>query len=155
MNAMQALAMADYPADSANPEHAAMLADLSNGQANSLYATAYHLAERGEHDKASALFALLGMYRPRDARYPLAVGVCFRKMGHYEDAIRMFARTMQLDPANHAPAFQVVECLLLLDRREQARQLLASMIEVAGSEGAPATVERAQAMLGFLEAAVH
>jgi type III secretion system low calcium response chaperone LcrH/SycD len=156
MNSLQALALADVSAQTDHEPHTTALADrLSDGQANSLYATAYQLAERGKHEKANSLFALLGMYCPQEPKYPHAAGVCFRKLGQYEDAIRMFARAQQLDPDNHDPAFQVVECMLLLGRREAARDLLLSMIEIARRDAREVTLERAEAMLSFLEAPVQ
>lgn len=152
MNAMQALALADEePRDPEFPD--STLGDrLSDAQVNSLYASAYQLADRGNHDQASSLFALLGMYRPQVPKYAFAVGVCFRKLGKYEDAIRMFGRAQKLEPLNHEPAFQVVECMLLLGHREHAQALLKSMAKVARRNESASTLERVEAILSFLEA---
>lgn len=159
MNATQALALVDLAAYSADEPHTSILADrLSDGQANTLYATAYQLAERGQHEKASAVFALLGMYRPGDARFAHAAGICYRKLGRYQDALAMFGRALQIEPGDYAPAFQVVECLLLLGRRGEAQELLKAMLNVLRQdhpETSDASTDRIEAMLGFLEGAVQ
>ena len=86
------------------------------------------------------------MYRPREPKYAHAVGVCFRKMGCYEDAIRLFARTMELEPDDFGPAFQMVECMMLLGQRDRALQTLETIAETAGAGGQAAAQERAQAL---------
>lgn len=159
MNAMQALELVDFAVASApEPNTSVLGGEISDGQANTLYATAYQYADRGQHDKASVLFAVLGMFRPHDSRFAQAAGVCYRKLGQYQDALAMFGRALQLEPGNLAPAFQVVDCLLLLGRRDEAQGLLKAMLEMLRQddpEASDASTERIEAMLGFIEGAVQ
>lgn len=156
MNSMQALALADAGAQSAHESSASNVAHrLSEGQANSIYASAYHLSKNGRHDQASALFALLGMYRPQEPKYTHAVAVCFRELGQYEDAIRMFARTVELSPGDYTPTFNLIQCLLLLDQREKAIDLLQTVAKAAREEGQHHTLERATVMLELLQVAMQ
>jgi Flp pilus assembly protein TadD len=126
---------------------------LSDGQANAIYTSAYHLSNQGRHEQATALFALLGLYRPKDPKYAHAVAISFRRMGNYEEAIRMFARTMELRPDDYGPAFQLIECMLLLGRRDEAKGLLDTIVGAAQHDGQTATVERAAALLELIEGA--
>jgi len=147
MNATHALSLAEFGAQPSDR--------LSDGQANSIYASAYHLSQRGRHDQASALFALLGMYRPQEPKYTHAVAVCFRELGQYEDAIRMFARTMELSPGDYTPTFNLIQCLLLLNQRDKAVELLQTLATAARDEGQLHTLERATAMLDLVQTAVQ
>lgn len=124
---------------------------LSDGQANTLYRVAYRLSEQGRHEQASTLLALLCLYRPEEPKYARAGAICFRKVGRYEDAIRMFAKTMELRPDDFEPVFPLVECLLLLKRREQALDLLAKVATVARETGQPGPLERALTLIQLLE----
>lgn len=123
---------------------------LSDGQANSIYAAAYHLSQQGKHDHASTLFALLSMYCPNESKYARSVAICFRKMGRYEDAIRYFARTMELRPQNYEPAFQLIECMLLIGRQKEAIDLLEKMAAMAADTGQEKVLERSSAMLTLM-----
>lgn len=134
------------------PEAPFFAGQLSDGQVNTIYTAAYHLSRKGQHEQASTLFALLGMYRPLDPTYSNAVAICFRKMGRYEDAIRLFARTMELRPSDYGPAFHLIECLALLGRQVEAIDLLATITGVARADGDLATLQRAGGMLELLRA---
>ena len=125
---------------------------LSDGQANSIYRNGYRLSEQGRHEQASTLFALLGIYRPQEPKFAHALAICFRKLGRYEDAIREFARTMELRPNDFGPVFPLIECLMLLHRREQALDLLMKVVQVAREGGQAQPLERAQALLELLHA---
>jgi tetratricopeptide (TPR) repeat protein len=128
---------------------------LSDAQVNTIHTAAYHLSKKGEHDQASALFGLLGLYRPTEPMYAQAVGVCFRKMGRYEDAIRGFARAMQMRPNDFGPAFMIVECMMLLGKREEARDVLQIIAGAAGQDGQVKAVERATAMMQLVDGAAQ
>lgn len=123
---------------------------LSEGQANAIYAAAYHLSERGKHDQACALFALLGMYEPQEPKYAHATGMCFRRMGQYEQAIPLFARAMALRPNDYAPAFQLVECMMLLNKRNEAKELLEMIAGASREQGQPQTTMRAKAIMDLI-----
>ncbi|RYX93950.1 MAG: tetratricopeptide repeat protein [Comamonadaceae bacterium] len=123
---------------------------LPEGQANSVYAAAYTLSQQGKHEQASTLFALLSMYRPREPKYTRSVAICFRKMGRYEDAIRYFAKTMELSQDSYEPAFQLVECMLLMGRREEAAGLLGKFCDMAAATGNDAVLAQAGGMLDLL-----
>lgn len=125
---------------------------LSDGQANSIYAAAYQLSQQGKHEQASTLFALLSMYRPREPKYTRSVAICFRKMGWYGEAIRYFAKTMELNPDNFEPAFQLVECMLLMGRRDDAVDLLEKFASMAADTGRTGILDKASAMLELLSA---
>ena len=128
---------------------------LSDGQANSIYAAAYHMSQQGKHEQASTLFALLSMYCPREPKYTRSVAICFRKMRRYEDAIRYFAKTMELRPDNFEPAFQLVECMLLMGRRDDAVDLLEKFATMATDTGQTSILDQASAMLELLNAPAH
>ena len=140
------------PAQTPMPEFPDFSTRLSQPQANALYAMAYQLSERGRHEQAHSMLLLLRMYRPRDPSYSKAMAICCRKMGRYEEAIRFFAQTMELQPDEHGPAFQLIECMVLLGLRENACDLLHMMSELAREQGLTDTLERAEALLEFLQA---
>lgn len=126
---------------------------LSDGQANSIYRNACRLSGQERHEQASTLFALLGIYRPQEPKYAHALAICFRKLGRYEDAIREFARTMEMRPDDFGPVFPLIECLMLLNRRDQALELLNTVATVARARNQVAPLERALALLELLQAA--
>jgi Flp pilus assembly protein TadD len=124
---------------------------LSDGQANTIYAAAYQLSEQGRHDQAVSLFALLALYRPKEPKYALATAISFRRMRRYEEAIVLFGQTMALQPHNWGPAFQMVECMMLLGRRAEALNVLATIKHDSEQAGQKDAVERAGALLELIE----
>lgn len=146
------------PIPQATPEpgqepEAGLSSRVSDGQANSIYAVAYGLSQQGKHEQAATLFTMLTIYRPREPKYTRAVAICLRKMGQYQEAIRQFARTMELKPDSYEPAFQLIECMLLLGRREAAVELLETMAAMAGDTGQLRVLEQSRTMLELLYAA--
>jgi Flp pilus assembly protein TadD len=140
------------PSGGTLPAHT-LTANLTDGQVNTMYRYAYNLTQKGRHDQAVSLFGLLSLYRPKDAKFPRAVAVCYRRIGRLEDAIHMFARTLELAPADHWPALQLVECLLQLGRRESAHELLMTIAAVARQRGDETTCDRATGMIELMEGA--
>jgi type III secretion system low calcium response chaperone LcrH/SycD len=123
---------------------------LSEGQVNTIYTAAYQLSERGRHDQACALFGLLRMYRPQEAKYSHAMGICFRKMGAHDQAIPFFARAMELQPDDFGPAFQLIECMMLLGQRDEAMQVLQVVANSAREIGQITTTMRAKAIMDLI-----
>ncbi|MBC7378383.1 MAG: tetratricopeptide repeat protein [Burkholderiaceae bacterium] len=128
---------------------------LDHDQANTLYTHAFYLGNQGKHEKACAVLDLLRLYRPHEPKYTLAAAVCLRKLGRYEDAIRMFAQTIELRPDDYSPVFPLVECMLQLGLREQAAELLQKVAGAAEDDGQASIQARAEAMLGFLRTPVQ
>jgi hypothetical protein len=60
---------------------------------------------------------------------------------------------MELRPDDYGPAFQLIECMLLLGRRDEAKGLLDTIVGAAQHDGQTATVERAAALLELIEGA--
>jgi tetratricopeptide (TPR) repeat protein len=151
-------------ASAMTPDEAAQLAGLlqdtmdyadriTDGQANTLYAHAYQLHERGRHDQAAAVFMVLCRYRPREARYPFAAGVCYRKLGRLTDAIANFARAGDLQANYYAADFQMIESALLLGRRKEVLPLLELLERKAREQNQTKAADRAASMLEFQRAA--
>jgi tetratricopeptide (TPR) repeat protein len=128
---------------------------LSDAQANTIYTAAFRLSEKGNYQDASSLLRLLGVYRPNEPKYAYAAGICFRKLGRYEEAIPVLGRAMELRPDDYAPAFLIIECMMLLGRREEALNLLQIIAAAAVEYGQPQTVERATALIDFIEGAAQ
>jgi tetratricopeptide (TPR) repeat protein len=153
MNAAQnATAVAPAPPAADLPQELDFSNRLSDEQANTIYTAGYQLTRKGDHERASALFGLLGMYRPHEPMYAHAVAVCFRKLGRYKEAIPLFARTMELRPDDYGPAFQLIECLMLLKEHDKALGLLEIIAGVARDEGKTETLERAVALTELIQA---
>ena len=128
---------------------------LPQSEAEAMYALAYQLTERGLHDKAFATLTVLRLYRPKDPSYAKAMAICCRKMGRYDEAVRYFAQTMELRPDDYEPAFQMIECMVLMGAREQAGEVLRMISVVARHAGLTDTLERAETLLGFMQASLQ
>ncbi|WP_048439659.1 hypothetical protein [Caenimonas sp. SL110] len=128
---------------------------MNEAQANSLYARVYMLTEQGRFDQANVLLALISMYRPDEPKFLLASAICFRKTGCYEEAVQKFAKVMELAPDDDGPAFQMIECMGLMGRQDDAVDLLKSMAAVARRDGKTETLERATALLELRQVAVQ
>ncbi|MRD47087.1 hypothetical protein GHT07_07340 [Caenimonas koreensis DSM 17982] len=133
----------------------ALSARLTDAQVNTLYRQVYNMTEQGRFDEANVLLALIMMYRPDEPKFSLASAICFRKTGCFEDAIRMFARTLELQPDNDEPAFEIVECMSLLGLHDNATDLLRQIADVARRENKTHTMERAETLLEFKKATVQ
>lgn len=124
---------------------------LSDDELECVHSMGQSLMRAGRLDKALSLLLVCALYRPHNARYLLAVGLCHRRLGRDIEALQALALATSMDPMNYDAALLCAECLLRLRRTDEARKVLAALAECgrvvpqAKTHGA-----RAQALLDLL-----
>lgn len=109
-----------------------------------LYRMGCDLFDQGKYQQADRLFNLLILFRPLEARYLFACGMSQKAQKRPAMATQMFCAAMLLDPDNPAPVMETAECMLLLDARKDACDVLRHVLAIAGDSEAHAAVrERA------------
>src|SRR4051812_41154516 len=97
---------------------------LSDEQAEAIYSMGYHLMQQGQGDRAARVLLLLTLFRPNDAKYWHAMGVCCHRRNDPAGAVEALTRALDLAPEDPKPAFLLVESLLALGLRDEATSLL-------------------------------
>jgi tetratricopeptide (TPR) repeat protein len=57
-------------------------------------------------------------------------GSCLQRQNQPEQAVLLFAQTLLLQPDDAAAAYRLGECLLAIDRNEEARDVLLETVEL-------------------------
>ncbi len=102
---------------------------FSDADLHAMYATATSFMASGRFDKAVSILIVCCMYRPHQPKYLVALGVCHRRLQQYEMAVRVFSLATSMDPMHYDAALQTAECLLRLQRPDEARQVLKNLVE--------------------------
>ena len=139
-------------------EHAKALADIMQGLSSAqgaeglsdniieaLYESGHVQFSQGRFDQALKVFAVVLLHRPINARFVCAYGMCQKNLHDYLAAQSAFKVQVLLEPENPVPLLHMAECLMMLERKEEAAAVLASVVEMAmkdsthGQAGAHAT----------------
>lgn len=141
------------PAQAGSKEAAepfAASARFTDAEVESLYGFAVDLIRQGQYEKALNLVLVAAVYRPTQARYFRAVGICHKKLDQHDAAIQAFQMATSLEPDDMESALHVAESLLALEREDEALPLLRSVQEYAQASGEhPKVLERANALLSL------
>jgi tetratricopeptide (TPR) repeat protein len=88
---------------------------------------------------------------PEDDFLNFALAMAMVKDQQFEDAIRQFSRTLEVNPEYIAAYFQRSNALVSLDRIDEAKQSLREGIEVANRIGDTHAAGEMSEALGLLE----
>ncbi len=133
---------------------AGQLANVSEETLESLYALAYGLYSSGNYTDARTAFQALCLLSPKDERFWMGLGGSCQGLERYEnafDAYQMAAISTSLK--NPEPLLYGVQCLLKLNRKEDAIAGLQALLDL-GDKDHPKTAqcrEKAKALLALLE----
>jgi len=109
---------------------AAALASFT-GAADALHLTAYLHQLKREDETALTWFARAARAAPANAEIPNNWGGSLKYLLRFEEAERMYKRSIQLDPAYATPHHNLAEMLLVLDRPAEALVHCRAAIELA------------------------
>ncbi len=119
------------PSLSASGRTLAEVRGVSPAELDALYGVGYGLCEEGSFHHALPIALQLVLHAPLDPRYSFMAASCLQRQNQPEHAVLLFAQTLLLQPDDAAAAFRLGECLLALDRREEACEVLSEAIELS------------------------
>lgn len=79
------------------------------------------LQRKGECDRARVLYEAILAAVPRHHGATLGLARCQLNVGEFEEAIETFRRAKAIDPGHHQGRIELVQSLLLLGLRDEAR----------------------------------
>lgn len=132
------------------------LADLRNitsDELDAVYALAY--TEYGQHhfEKAEKLFTFLGLFDHRQARFWMGLGATQQQLGKLKEASHAYLMAGFLDRHDPLPPLQMGECLLGLDKLDEAENVLKLAVHSASQDPRHArALARAEALLNATRA---
>jgi|GEM_PF-1203131 len=100
-----------------------------------IYKFACGFFNEGECDKAKSLLAFLIFVAPGVCSHWMGLGVCFRKEGNLEEAIRIFQSATSMFSERMEPRLALVECFLESKSDEKARAILKEAERVLHQQG--------------------
>lgn len=98
---------------------------------NALYNIASKLCNDGSFEHALPICLQLMLHDPTDSRYAFQTGACLQRLGEYNYAAILFARTLDLQPNEAAATYRLAECLLAIDKSIEAKALFEMVIELS------------------------
>jgi len=124
---------------------------LEPAEAEALYAAAKRLVGQGQYQAAFGQFCLLTTFRPTHTKYLNGLALTHRLLGRHQEALDVYYFALQLEPGQPRHALNVAECLMLLQRREDALAALQVVMRYCkGRDTAPGVLARAQALADLL-----
>lgn len=100
-------------------------------QVDAIYARGYAAYKQGQYDKAVQTFLLVNMLRPLNPAYVRALGLAYKRLELYNDAIVTFTRAYVLVPDDLDSILEIAHCLLRIGRVPQALRVLEAVREEA------------------------
>jgi len=103
---------------------------ISLDELDALYGVGYELCNEGSFHHALPIALQLVLHAPREPRYSFMAGSCLQRQNQPEHAALLFAQTLLLQPEDAAAAYRLGECLLAVDRNDEARNVLLEAVEL-------------------------
>jgi type III secretion system low calcium response chaperone LcrH/SycD len=116
-----------------------------------MYAKAHQLYTLEQYEEAGKVFGFLATNNPYDLRFMMGLGAALQMQGKYADAIGSYTMCIALDMQNPVPVFHVAECLSALGQTDDAKEMLAAVVERASQPAHQALKQRAAAMLQIMQ----
>jgi predicted Zn-dependent protease len=125
---------------------------ISPDELDALYDVGYQLCNEGSFHHALPIALQLVLHAPLEPRYSFMAGSCLQRQNQPEQAVLLFGQTLLLRPEDAAAAYRLGECLLALDREQDARDVLLETVEMCrGDEQYRRIYERATERLAALD----
>lgn len=125
---------------------------ISPDELDALYDVGYQLCNEGSFHHALPIALQLVLHAPLEPRYSFMAGSCLQRQNQPEQAVLLFGQTLILRPEDAAAAYRLGECLLALDREQEARDVLLETVEMCrGHERYRRIYERATERLAALD----
>ncbi len=106
---------------------------FNSSEVEGLYGVAYSLLTAGKPEDALAVFSLLAMLQPLDARFVMGTGLCLQHIEQYELGYTCFFAASQIDESDPKPLMLAAECLLAMHNRADAASVLQQVIARAAA----------------------
>ncbi|PYT55128.1 MAG: hypothetical protein DMG46_20535, partial [Acidobacteria bacterium] len=90
--------------------------------------------------RLAELYTQQGLFNDARAQY-LQVAEEFLKTGDLEQAVRIFQKTLEMDPENTAMRMRLAEAYIRLGKKTEAMQIFASAADTLRSRGQPNAIE--------------
>jgi tetratricopeptide (TPR) repeat protein len=104
---------------------------ISADELDALYGVGYDLCNEGSFHHALPIALQLVLHAPREPRYSFMAASCMQRQNQPEQAMLLFAQTPLLQPEDATAAYRLGECLLALDRLDEARDVLLETVELS------------------------
>ena len=116
-----------------------------------LYALGHSLYAQGRYADATKAFGFLVMHNHLEKRYVGAFASSLQMAKRYEQAVQYYTLASAMDMSDPAPTFHTAECLIALNRLDDAREALGFVVAQSSDAAHQPLSERAQALLALLE----
>ena len=98
-----------------------------------VYALGYYEYMQGKYVEASNKFQIILINDQLNRRAIKAFGSCLQMLNLYEDAMKQLAYAVYMEPSDPGPSLQIAECMLALNRKENAIEILNNLKKEFGS----------------------
>jgi tetratricopeptide (TPR) repeat protein len=115
---------------------------LAPEHADFLYVAGQALAAQGRHVDALNCFTFLVASCPADARYLASFADTHLAMAHFEEALVAYRALDVLDPFQPAHTLAIAQCLLSLQRHEDAAYLLDVVVTFCAEDAQRSPVQQ-------------
>lgn len=99
------------------------LRGITKVEFDALYKVTCKLCNDGDFEHALPVSLQLMLHDPVDDRYAFQAGSCLQRLGEFNYAAILFARTLDLKPDEAAAAYRLAECLLAIEKPVEAKAL--------------------------------
>lgn len=123
------------------------VAGVERDELEALYSLGYSLYEQAQYSDAFKAFSVLVAYDHLDLRYAGGLAGAAKEIGRYEDALRQYMFLALASPMEPAPLYHSAECLLRLQKQDEAVEALDLVIQLCEENAQYAAIkERAEGL---------
>lgn len=99
-----------------------------------VYSVGFASYQAGKFDEAETVFRFAVFYNHLEPKYLLALGAAQQAQRKYEEAIKTYAGIALIDLHEIRAYYHIAECLLALERRDEAVDMLKEAVRLAKPE---------------------
>lgn len=107
--------------------------NLDDEKKNALYSMGHYQYTQGKYSEAFKIFQLIVLNDHLNRRAIKALGSCLQMLKFYEDAMKQLAIAVYMEPSDPGPVLQIAECMLALNKKEDAISLLKEIMQEFGA----------------------
>lgn len=127
--------------------------DYSEQDYEVLYALGHSLYSQCRYDDASKAFGFLVMHNHLERRYLSAFASSLQMTKNYQEALAYYSLASVMDLSDPIPSFHSAECLVALNRTQEAMKFLAIVVRQCENPKNEALKARAEALNELIESA--
>ncbi|NIZ03776.1 SycD/LcrH family type III secretion system chaperone [Thalassospira lucentensis] len=134
-----------------NKSTIAALRGMGEDELEAIYTLGFNAYSQGKYHDAAQTFSMLSVYNHLEPKYHKGLGACCQMLQMFPEAIQSYGAALTLAPLDADPKLHIAECLIAIGEIDDAKEMLAYVLEEVEDIGESPVRDRANVLLDALE----